>query len=52
MSVFVPTVEIINDSDSFLVESPEKIMKKGNFNKVPWLTGVTSEEGLITSTSE
>jgi len=53
MSVFVPSVEKLEkDVHSFLVEYPEEIMRKGTFNKVPWITGVNSEEGLITSTSK
>jgi carboxylesterase type B len=48
-TVFVPSVETIHGPQSFLVETPEQILKKGNFSKIPWLTGVNSEEGLIIS---
>lgn len=41
---FTGTVESVKREDSFLIESPSSIMELGNFNKVPWILGITSEE--------
>jgi carboxylesterase type B len=45
---FSPTKESKDGPESFLVESPHKLVEDGKVsNKVPWLTGVNSSEGLI-----
>ena len=49
MTLFVPTVETVKDERTFLGEQPEEVLKSGDFNKVPFLTGVNSHEGLIAS---
>jgi cholinesterase len=44
----VPVIEKENDKDEiFLPERPIDIIKKGKFNKVPLIIGVTSREGLL-----
>jgi carboxylesterase type B len=46
--VFVPVIEKGNNKDEvFLPEKPIDIIKKGKFNKVPLIIGVTSREGLL-----
>ena len=48
LAMFTPSVEAVNDSNTFLVSKPRKILEDGKFvNKVPWITGVLSEEGLL-----
>ena len=49
LSMFVPTIETVNDLDAFLVEEPIEILKSGRFNKVPLITGCNSHEGLMMS---
>jgi carboxylesterase type B len=49
ISVYVPSIEAIKDSDAFIVEHPAEAIKKGSISRVPWMTGVTSHEGLIVS---
>jgi len=50
ISVFVPTIEkYIPDGKTFLAEDPKVLLENGMFTKVPLLTGVDSEEGLINS---
>lgn len=45
---FVPTVENdIPGTNAFINRSPEDIMNSGDFNKVPSMSGLTMEEGLI-----
>ncbi|CAG9087589.1 unnamed protein product [Plutella xylostella] len=44
---FVPTVESPGDWEPFLGESPELLLKQGDFNKVPYLAGCCSHEGLL-----
>ena len=45
--LFLPVVEKINDNQTFLAEHPKKLLKDGNFAKIPWLTGINSAEGLL-----
>ncbi|CAG7830460.1 unnamed protein product [Allacma fusca] len=48
LAMFTPSVESVNDSQTFLLSNPRKILEDGKFvNKVPWLTGILSEEGLL-----
>jgi hypothetical protein len=50
ITVFVPTLEEnIADGKTFLAENPHDIIKSGKYSKVPLLTGVDSDEGLINS---
>ncbi|ODM91453.1 Esterase P [Orchesella cincta] len=44
--LFAPVIEP-EGPDSFLVESPEAILRKGNFNKVNWITGITDDDGAF-----
>ncbi|XP_069678276.1 juvenile hormone esterase-like [Periplaneta americana] len=46
--LFLPTTEInTTDEEVFLPDTPINILKAGNFNKVSYLTGVTSREGIM-----
>jgi hypothetical protein len=45
---FKPTVEVENgQQEVFLPVDPIDLVTPGKFHKVPFLTGVTSSEGLI-----
>lgn len=43
------TVPVIENSVNglFLTESPSKLLEEGRFNKVPVISGVTSDEGIL-----
>lgn len=43
---FKPVVEVDNEG-AFLVEHPLKMIQKGNYAQLPWITGVNSNEGVI-----
>ncbi|XP_022826874.1 cholinesterase 1-like [Spodoptera litura] len=45
--VFSPCVERITGTEAFLIDSPLRILKKGNYVKVPILYGFSSMEGLL-----
>jgi carboxylesterase type B len=46
--IFGPVIEKgIHKDEVFLPEKPIDIIKKGKFNKVPLIIGVTSREGLL-----
>lgn len=50
LAVFAVTVETIKDENAFLTEDPAVLLQKGRIeNRVPWITGVNAEEGLILS---
>jgi carboxylesterase 1 len=49
VTIFKPTIEVIDDDQAFLTKHPTEIIKSGNFSLVPWIAGINSEEGLITS---
>ncbi|OXA51774.1 esterase E4 [Folsomia candida] len=50
IAIFKPSVEVdIRDGNTFLAEKPTEMAKRGDFTKVPWVTGVNSEEGLVFS---
>lgn len=44
-SPFGPTIEV-SGNEPFLNKDPYEILKDGEFKNAPWLTSVTSEEGL------
>lgn len=44
---FKPTVEMENKEDVFLPDEPIELITHGKFQKVPFLTGVNSSEGLL-----
>ncbi|CAG7821048.1 unnamed protein product [Allacma fusca] len=46
---FMPSIEVVNDEEAFLVEHPLTIMAEGRAHKVPWMVGANSDEGLCTS---
>lgn len=47
---FVPTIEQdFGNGEAFLTESPYKLLKKGNFNKVPVIKGFCNKDGCLTS---
>jgi hypothetical protein len=50
--MFAPTIEPLNDTDAFLVEEPMKSLERGQFTKVPWITGVNAHEGRFTTAGE
>ncbi|XP_067007368.2 esterase FE4 [Anabrus simplex] len=44
----VPTVEpVIDGETAFITEDPVTLLDEGKFHHVPYLTGVTSEEGIL-----
>ncbi|XP_046398623.1 juvenile hormone esterase-like [Ischnura elegans] len=46
--VFTPTIEKEgNDEMPFITEHPYQLMKKGEFNPVKWMAGLTSEDGAM-----
>ena len=49
--MFSPTVETVNDEQAFLAEHPLDIMRQGRAQRVPWMTGYNSHEGLLSSPS-
>lgn len=38
--MFAPTIEVIKDDKAFLTEDPLITLEKGNFAKIPWITGI------------
>jgi len=48
MIIFAPVIEIPH-LGAFIDEEPEKIVMSGKANDVPWMTGVTAEEGVLRS---
>ncbi|XP_026732282.1 esterase E4-like [Trichoplusia ni] len=44
---FVPTVEKPGDWEPFLSKPPYELLSKGEFNKVPYMSGFCSREGLL-----
>lgn len=49
-AVFAATVETIDDGSAFLTTDPLELLRKSRIeNRVPWITGVNAEEGLILS---
>ncbi|CAL8100204.1 unnamed protein product [Orchesella dallaii] len=50
ITIFKPSVEVdIPDGNTFITEHPRDLALRGDYNRVPWIMGVNSEEGLITS---
>ncbi|CAG9782833.1 unnamed protein product [Diatraea saccharalis] len=45
--VFTPCIERNTGPNSVLIDSPYNIMKKGNYNKIPLLYGLTKMEGMF-----
>ncbi|XP_059473044.1 esterase FE4-like [Neocloeon triangulifer] len=45
---FIPTIEYFDmpEGTAFLTEEPRELMQKNEFYPVPWLTSVTSHDGL------
>lgn len=53
IATFVPTVEMDkSDGKAFLLDMPRRIIESGNYNKVPFFTGVNNAEGLMMSARE
>jgi juvenile-hormone esterase len=44
-----PTIEAVNDSETFLAEHPLKVIAEGRASRVPWMSGLVAEEGLLSS---
>ncbi|CAG7678292.1 unnamed protein product [Allacma fusca] len=47
--VFVPSIEVVNDEEAFLVEHPLQIMAEGRAHRVPILIGANADEGLLSA---
>lgn len=45
--MYGPIVEQVKDEKAFLTEEPETLLKEGNFNHVPWISGINSADGII-----
>ncbi|CAG7727296.1 unnamed protein product [Allacma fusca] len=48
-TLFRPSVEAVNDSETFIAQHPLGIVENGLAHKVPWMAGVTADEGLLAS---
>nr|CAD7435534.1 unnamed protein product [Timema monikensis] len=47
-AAFIPTTEFtVKGEDTFLPDSPWKLLKNGQFKKIPYITGVNQNEGFI-----
>nr|CAD7193843.1 unnamed protein product [Timema douglasi] len=47
-AAFIPTTEFtVKGEDTFLPDSPRKLLKSGQFKKIPYITGVNQNEGFI-----
>ncbi|XP_022200481.2 esterase E4 [Nilaparvata lugens] len=44
---FVPCKEVAGTGTNLLTESPERLLKSGQFAQVPYIIGMTSKEGII-----
>lgn len=44
---FVPVIEKSGDWEPFLTKSPYQLLVQGEFNKVPYMTGFCSREGIL-----
>nr|AIY68356.1 esterase [Leptinotarsa decemlineata] len=49
-STFAPVIEIEHD-EAFLTKSMYSLVEKGQINKVPYLAGIASEEGIIAASN-
>ncbi|ODN00458.1 Venom carboxylesterase-6 [Orchesella cincta] len=50
ITIYKPSIEVpIDDGNTFISEHPKDLALRGDYIKVPWIFGVNSEEGLITS---
>lgn len=56
LKIFAPSVETVVEGVSvnqlFLTEHPYDILREGRAHRVPLLTGVNSDEGLLATASE
>jgi carboxylesterase type B len=53
LEIFAPSIEeTTNNSNIFLSQHPYDILKAGKASKVPILTGLNSEEGLLVTASK
>ncbi|CAG7822764.1 unnamed protein product [Allacma fusca] len=44
---YLPTIESVKRPDTFISDYPLNLIARGSFNKVPWMSGVNSAEGLL-----
>ena len=51
LSIFAPSIEAVVDQNTFLHKHPYEILKAGEQNDVPWITGLNSDEGLLFTAS-
>lgn len=50
--MYGPTVEVVDDNEAFLTKNPVQMLKDGEIvNNVPWIVGVTTNEGLANAAS-
>ncbi|GJQ67385.1 hypothetical protein Trydic_g8268 [Trypoxylus dichotomus] len=49
LTVYLPAIEFEteNNPEPFITEDPKEIIEKGEFSNVPWIIGVTSNEGIL-----
>lgn len=54
LSVYQPVVETKTrrNPNPFLTKHPLEYIKDGNFLKIPWIVGLTSDDGLVRSSGE
>lgn len=45
--LFKPVIETVDDEDSFITQHPLDLVAKGKMLKVPFMTGVVADEGLL-----
>ncbi|XP_017772304.1 PREDICTED: venom carboxylesterase-6-like [Nicrophorus vespilloides] len=52
-TIFSSVTEIKTDSnpEPFITKAPMEIVLSGDFNQVPWITGITSDDGMVKASS-
>ena len=45
--LFKPVIEAVEDEESFITQHPLDLVAKGQMLKIPFLTGVVADEGLL-----
>jgi len=48
-NTFAPSVEPSKTPQPFLTNTPQNLLESGNYNKLPWITGFSEDEGTIGS---
>lgn len=52
LALFKPSLELVQNDNTFITESPFRLLAQGKFAQVPFMTGVNSHEGIIFSASK